>query len=96
MSHGIPRSFFLGAGDGSWSAEDRGYALAWQQYEQSRCSGCGHDLAVSTHKDNQFEYEAEVVRCHACAAKHRVTQKFQKEGGDTAGLLTRMTKYPRA
>lgn len=95
MSHAIPRSFFLGAGDGSWSEEDRAYALAWQQYELELCSGCGHHLAVTTDKNNQFAYEGEIVRCHACAAKARTSQKFSKDGGDSAGALVRMTKYPR-
>lgn len=82
-------------GDGSWSDEDRAYALAWQQYQRELCSGCGHDLAVSMAKANQFAFGAEVVRCHACAAKSRATETFQKGGGDTAGAMTHMTKYPR-
>lgn len=95
MTYGIPRSQFLGAGDGSWTAEDRAYALAWQQYQGELCGGCGHDLAVSTAREHQFAYGAEIVRCHACAAKDKAAQKFQKDGGDSAGAMTRMTKYPR-
>lgn len=82
-------------GDGGWTAEDRAYALAWRAYLDEHCSSCGHDLAVSTNKDNQFAYRAEIVRCHACAARDKAAQKFQKDGGDPAGALTRFTKYPR-
>lgn len=59
------------------------------------CGGCGHPLEVSTAKENQLAYAAEIVRCHACAAKERAAKKFADDGGDSAGAMTRMTKYPR-
>lgn len=44
---------------------------------------------------NQFGYDAETVRCHACAAKERVAQQYQnQEGADPAGLLVRLTRTP--
>lgn len=50
---------------------------------------------MSTAKDNQFAYAGEIVRCHACAARHRVQKKFADDGGDTAGALVHLTKFPK-
>lgn len=51
-------------------------------------------MSVTTKKENQFAYDGEVVRCHACAAQSRVAKKFIDEGGDSAGIQVRMTKEP--
>lgn len=61
---GIPLSTFL-----SWSLPDQGAALAWQQHENRRCSGCG------THPDDWNEkaggdrhaWHAEHATCPGCA-----------------------------
>lgn len=46
-------------------------------------------------KQNQFGYDAELVRCHACAARARVYEQYAKqEGADTAGLMVRITRTP--
>ncbi len=49
---------------------------------------------MSTAAENQFKYEGEPVRCHGCGATQRMMTKFAKEGGDTAGILVRMTRKP--
>lgn len=77
-----------------WSEEDRAYALAWQQYAGSLCTGCGHDLADTTSPRNQHQYGGEVVRCHACAAQSRTVQKFVDDGGDKSGIMFRFTEMP--
>lgn len=35
-----------------------------------------------------------MIRCHACAAKSRVNKKFADDGGDQAGALVQLTKFP--
>jgi hypothetical protein len=77
-----------------WTEEDRAYALAWQDYSRDTCGGCGQQLTVSTAREHQFAYEGEPVRCHACATQHRIVAKFSKDGGDTDGVMVRMTRRP--
>lgn len=77
-----------------WTEADHNYALAWQA-EQGERHTCGRRLSESMAKENQFAYEAEAVRCHACAAKDRVGKQYQdQEGSDTAGLMVRLTRTP--
>lgn len=45
-------------------------------------------------KENQYAYDAEVIRCHACAAKERAVESFEKAGGETHGLGVRLTRTP--
>lgn len=99
MPLGIPRSVFLGRvpeeGEPYWTDLDRGYALEWQAERTERHPSCGQPLDESMARANQFAYEAETVRCHACAAKERVGQQYQnQDGADTAGLLVRLTRTP--
>jgi hypothetical protein len=49
---------------------------------------------VTTKPESQFAYSTETVRCHACAAQSRTVEKFGKDGGDQAGILSRFTKAP--
>lgn len=81
-------------GDPLWTDEDRAWALAWQAYLAELCSGCGHSLTETLEKKNQFAYDAEIIRCHACAATHRVMEKFTKDGGNSAGAMTRFKREP--
>ena len=81
-------------GESAWTDEDRALALAWQEYRDDVCSGCGHQLSITTKSENQFAYGGEIVRCHACAAQERTARKFADEGGDQAGILVRMTRTP--
>jgi hypothetical protein len=95
---GIPRSVFLGRvpddGEPYWTDLDRAYALAWQA-EQRETHTCGQPLPESTAKENQFKYEAEPVRCHACAARDRIAEQYRgQDGADTAGLMVRLTRTP--
>lgn len=46
-------------------------------------------------RDNQLGYRAEVIRCHACAAKSRAGTAYEKQKDpDMAGLMTRLTHTP--
>lgn len=40
----------------------------------------------------QFGYEAEPVRCHACAAVARAKKKFEEQPHDSGGLTWRIDK----
>lgn len=94
----MPRSYFLGRvppdGAPMWTDEDRAYALAWLDYERDLCKGCGQSLTKSTHKDNQFGYGGEIVRCHSCAAQARTVHRFVDDGNDQSGVMFRMTTMP--
>ncbi len=35
---------------------------------------------------NEYEYVAEAVRCHACAARDRAAESYAKQDGLMAGL----------
>lgn len=51
-------------------------------------------MSVSTASGSQFAYDAEPVRCFACSMQQKVIGKFTKDGGDTDGIMTRMTRTP--
>lgn len=77
-----------------WTEKDRAYALAWAAEERERHT-CGRPLSESMAKENQYKYEVEPVRCHACAARERAAQQYQDaEGADTAGLMFRFVRTP--
>ena len=78
----------VGPGDPVWLDEDRAYVLAWQAHRRDTCTGCGHSLTTSTAKENQLGYDAEVVRCHACAAQQRTLTKFADDGGERPGCYS--------
>ncbi|MGH9003942.1 MAG: hypothetical protein ACRDYV_12515 [Acidimicrobiia bacterium] len=82
-------------GEPVWTDEDRGYALAWAEEQADRCPGCAQPFAEAMAKANQFGYRAQIVRCHACAAKDREAASFTRaEGADTAGLQVQLTATP--
>jgi predicted Fe-S protein YdhL (DUF1289 family) len=45
--------------------------VEWQEYQDSLCSGCGQPRHESFAIENDDKYTAEVLRCHACAARER-------------------------
>ena len=71
-----------------WPDHDRDLAVAWVEYDHDTCSGCGHPLSETTDPQNTFAYQAEPIRCHACAAAERGT----KDVDDTAGLRVRVVR----
>lgn len=73
--HAIPHSVFLGRVvrpgiDPEWTQQDRDDALAWQAYENRRCSGCG------THPDewadDKFAFHAHLHECKGCKQRERL------------------------
>lgn len=77
----MPRSVFLG----SWTQEDRDYALALLAVEADTCSGCGQSRSQTTDPAMQDGYLADPIRCHGCAAVSTAAEPFVKPR-DAAGL----------
>lgn len=52
-----------------WDLADVALVLALEVVEAETCSGCGHPMAESMAKANEFRYTAGLpIRCHACTA----------------------------
>jgi hypothetical protein len=53
-----------------WTQEDRDLMIAWRQYRDSLCPGCGHPkkTAWHHHSSDSFELEGYFV-CWACTAQ---------------------------
>ena len=64
---------------------DTALAVALTLDERGRCEGCGHPTSETMHRDNEFAYQVEVVRCHSCATRDRHIEGMPKESS-TAGI----------
>jgi len=69
-----------------WLPEDRWWAMALMEAESGLCGDCGHPLAETTAKVNEYAYDASLSKCFACIAGAQRTAQFQEEGGKTEGL----------
>ncbi len=74
-----------------WTANDTALAVALTALEAVTCD-CGHDRRESMDAANEYRYVADAVRCHACAARDRAAEAYNKAGGTTAGLAFRVRK----
>jgi hypothetical protein len=79
-------------GEPLWGDEDRAWALALLQVESEGCPDCGHPWAESSHADNEFAYQAELVRCHACATSIKARDAYEAQQGDVRGLHVSITR----
>jgi hypothetical protein len=81
-SHGIPLSIFLGRvanpGEPYWLNSDTVTALEWQIAENLRCSGCGLPRDRTMRGEDEVEFKAEALLCHACRA-------MESKAGEIAG-----------
>ena len=88
-SWGVPHSVLTGrvVADGQplWTAQDTALAVALTAVEAATCQ-CGHDRRESMDPKNEYQYTAEAVRCHACAARDRAAESYAKQDGLMAGL----------
>lgn len=80
-------------GEPLWTDDDRDWAMALMVYEADLCD-CGQPRSESMSPDSEFAYTAEPMRCHACKAIARGSQKFTQH--DAAGLFMSVTKTRRA
>jgi hypothetical protein len=79
-------------GEALWTDEDRAWALALLQVEADSCPDCGQPWSETSDIDNEYQYRAELHRCHACAAGAKAVSRFQKDRGDMSGLHVLITK----
>lgn len=92
----MPRSVFLGRavapGEVLWLEEDRAWALALAQVEADSCPDCRQPWSEVSAIENEFEYDASLMRCHSCATGARTAQAYQKSGGRLDGIHVSITK----
>lgn len=81
-----------GPGEALWTEEDRAWALALAQVESDCCPDCKQPWSEASAVKNEFAYDAELMRCHACAAGARAAHHFQESGGDGRGLHVSITR----
>lgn len=74
----------VASGEPVWTQEDTDLALALTAIEAERCE-CGHPRSESMDPALEFDWKAEAIRCHACAARDRAMRKRDKSWDD-AGI----------
>ena len=77
-------------GEPLFTDDDREHAIAAVLNKRDNCPGCGEPVEVSTARESEFEYAAEAVRCHACAAQAHAGSEID----DKSGLLVSFTRRP--
>lgn len=86
----MPRSVFLGRavapGEPWFTEEDRAWAEALTEIEADTCPGCGEQWSESSAPENEFEYTASLVICHACGTAAKTTKAHQDNNGTVDGL----------
>ncbi|MEU7384010.1 hypothetical protein AB0A91_29295 [Streptomyces sp. NPDC042207] len=73
-------------GEPLWLPEDRAWALALLQVEADVCPDCGQPWGEATARENEFEFKAELIRCHACTTSAKAVKAYQDKGGASEGL----------
>jgi hypothetical protein len=63
-----------------WTPEDQSLMLAWREYQDGLCDGCGHPKETAWHhlSEDTFEMTGEFV-CWACTAANPVDEKGHHE-----------------
>ncbi|MFH8752934.1 hypothetical protein ACH4GK_17935 [Streptomyces rimosus] len=79
-------------GEPLWTEEDRAWALALAQVEADTCPDCGQPWSEVSTIDAEFAYDAELLRCHACATGARAAHRYQEAGGDPRGIHVSIVK----
>ena len=75
--------------DEDFTEDDMAAALGWQIADKLTCS-CGFPVDETTAIGRDGNYDAELIQCHACAVGERKVRGYQKDGGDMAGIRTRI------
>jgi hypothetical protein len=79
-------------GEPLWLDEDRAWAMALMDVEADSCPDCRQPWSEATDPENEFEYEATLLRCHACTASATAVSAYQNSKGDSRGLHVSITK----
>ncbi|MET8404526.1 hypothetical protein [Streptomyces sp900116325] len=56
------------------------------EVEADTCPDCGQPWSESTNQENEFEYKAALVMCHACAMSAKTVRAHQDNKGSADGL----------
>jgi hypothetical protein len=68
--------------EAEWDEQQQGWMLALAMWDDTRCTGCGGDLRLTTTHE---WWRAEVVaQCHRCAS---ISTKQEKYATDYPGLM---------
>jgi hypothetical protein len=76
----------IAQGDPLWTQEDTDLAVALTEIEGER-HACGHPRSESMDPAHEFDWKADPVRCHACAAVDRAARRAAEDKSwDGAGI----------
>ncbi|MFR0351784.1 hypothetical protein [Streptomyces sediminimaris] len=75
-----------------WLEDDRAWALALAAVEASECPDCRQPWDEATARGSEGAWQAEITRCHACAAAAAKVGQFESAGGDMRGLHVHVTR----
>lgn len=79
-------------GEPLWLPEDRAWALALAAVEANTCPDCGQPWDEATARENEDQYKAEMIRCHACTASSRAVKAYQDGNkGSSEGMHVHIT-----
>jgi hypothetical protein len=83
-----------GPGEPLWLAEDRAWALALAEVEADACPDCGQPWSEASAPEaaDGAGYDADLVRCHACATGATAVEAHERDGGKTHGLHVVISK----
>ncbi|MEO3978768.1 hypothetical protein [Streptomyces sp. CAU 1734] len=79
-------------GEALWLEEDRAWALALADVEADTCPDCGHSWSETSAPGAEGQYEAALIRCHACATGAKKINAFREGGGDPVGIHLSITR----
>lgn len=79
------------AGEPLWTDEDRAWAIALLDVEADTCPDCGQPRTEATAATAEFQYDAELLRCHGCVGAAIHVKQHQDGGGDMRGLQVHVT-----
>ncbi|GAA2484568.1 hypothetical protein GCM10010406_21040 [Streptomyces thermolineatus] len=60
--------------------------------EADSCPDCGQPWSEATDPANEFDYQAELLRCHACTTGAKTAGRYRDQGGDARGLHINITR----
>jgi hypothetical protein len=95
--YGVARSRLRG-GDGTWSDDDRWFAIAYERLLRERCAHCGtFDDEWIDPETKQARglppYESKAVKCWGCNEIEEELKDLRNRGGDRAGVFVRLVPY---
>ena len=76
-----------------WLPSDTICALAWQQYSDTLCAGCGQPKTESMDRSATEKYHATALRCHGCESVSKAVDKH-KESSWPSALYYSTERHP--